>query len=619
MASFTTSNSKSQVVEAEIWIGPNQLPKNVQVDSVQTCHEINQIPTATVVLTETAGRSSTKGKKTVGKDFDVIIHEGGKLLDLEIKLGTPTKKKTVFKGQCRRKKTGSGQGGAPGTVTIEGEGIIVVEDQTDVDYHHKDKKDSDVIKKCLGSAAGKVDATTYKHECLTQMRISNYKFAKIRAKAVGHVLAPQSNGKVDSVKPKFTNAATYTYGIDIQSDDINLNVEGVAKKVKAVAWNPATQKKEEATVTISQVSANEQGPSLTEVAKMNGDQEVVLQSPTPLPQSELKVWAEGEILRRALGRYEGSLLVDGNYDMEVNTCVKLEELGEDLNGLGYISKVEHDYDSHDWNTTLHFGLNSESAQTASTSSGSSGMQPPAAGGQIAPAPTGIHIAKVVNIWEDKDGEHRILVMIPSLQDGHNQYWARILQAQAFNKHGWYMLPEKDEEVAVMFAGDDPRFPLIIGSLYSSKHPMPVKAEGGGDWDGQKDTNNIKGFFSKAGIQMRFQEKDIIFKVDTPGKYHIEINEKEQYIEIKDKTKNFIKMSPKGIEIDSPKDIKITAKGKIVTESKMDTSMTAKMNLKMEAKMNLSTKASIKNSHEGATFSVKGSAFGEVKAALVKIN
>jgi len=617
--SFTTSNPKSRVIEAEILINGTPLPQNVQIESIETCHEIDQIPTATVVLNETGGRSNTKGTKTVGDGEVIKIQSGGTLYPLEIKIGTVQSKKTIFKGQCRKKKTGSGQGGAPGTITIEGEGDIVNEDQADQDQHHKEKKDNEVIKLCLGKAAGKVDSTSYKHECLTQMRCSNYKFAKIRSKAVGHVMAPQSTGKMDSVKPKFTSQATYTYGIDIQSEDVNLNVDGVAKKVRAIAWNSETQKNEEAIVTIEEISANSQGPSLTDVAKMNGDQEVLLQSPVPLPMDELKVWAKAECQRRALGRYEGSITVDGNYDLEVNGCVKLEELDDDVNGEAYVTKIEHSYDSHDWNTTLSFGLNPETAQTATEQSGSTGVKPPAAGGQIAGAGSGIQIAKVVNIWEDPKKEHRVQIAIGEVDGDHNKYWARIMSIHASKEFGWYMLPEVGDEVLVIFLNDDPRYPIIIGSMYSKANQMPVKAEGGGDWDGQKDTNNIKGFFSSAGMQMRFQEKDKIFMIDTPGKYFITIDEKKEIIRIEDKTKNWMEFSPKGIEFETPKDFKITAKGNINIEAKQGITVKSGMATKMEAGTTFLTKAATSNTVQGATFHIKGSSFGECKAGLIKIN
>lgn len=93
---------------------------------------------------------------------------------------------------------------------------------------------------------------------------------------------------------------------------------------------------------------------------------------------------------------------------------------------------------------------------------------------------GTYLAKVVSV---EDPEHlarvkvRLLTTPEGLADSDVALWARV--AVPFSGSGWgaLFLPDKDDEVAVVFAGGDPRQPLVVGGLWNGR-ARPPETPGG---------------------------------------------------------------------------------------------------------------------------------------------
>lgn len=84
-------------------------------------------------------------------------------------------------------------------------------------------------------------------------------------------------------------------------------------------------------------------------------------------------------------------------------------------------------------------------------------------------------------------------------------------------------------------------------------------------------NTVKGIVTKKGTTIGFvdDEKSSVF-IATPESNKIIFDDDQEMIEITDQHGNSIKMSQKGIEINSAKDLKIKASGKIeITGQKVD--------------------------------------------------
>jgi len=156
------------------------------------------------------------------------------------------------------------------------------------------------------------------------------------------------------------------------------------------------------------------------------------------------------------------------------------------------------------------------------------------------------------------------------------------------------LPEIDDEVVIGFLNDDPRQPIVLGSLHSSANATPIEAA---------DDNHKKGYTSREKMLMIFddEKKEIVF--ETPGGNKITISDDKKGIVLEDMNKNTIEMNDKGIKITSKSAIEISAS----TDLKIGGA-----NINTEAKTSLELKAS-------ASAKLDGGGMLEVKGGTVKIN
>jgi uncharacterized protein involved in type VI secretion and phage assembly len=224
---------------------------------------------------------------------------------------------------------------------------------------------------------------------------------------------------------------------------------------------------------------------------------------------------------------------------------------------------------------------------------------PAAG--LLPPIHGLQIGKVVQLQGDPNGEDRILVRLPIINNAARGTWARVSSLDAGKNRGAFFRPELDDEVIVGFVNDDPRDAVVLGMLHSSAKPAPLTAQ---------DTNHEKGFITRSKMRIHFHDDTKTITIDTPEGNKITLDEKSTSIVITDQNRNNIKMEPDGISLNSPGNISIKAEGKI------DIQAIAALTIG-GAKISLSAQAAMEIS--GATAKVAGSGITEIKGSLVKIN
>lgn len=73
---------------------------------------------------------------------------------------------------------------------------------------------------------------------------------------------------------------------------------------------------------------------------------------------------------------------------------------------------------------------------------------------------------------------RVKLKIPILSDQDTTYWCPIIMLGAGKNRGWFFIPEKDDEVLVMFEHGDLNRPLVVGALWNGKDKAPDKNPGG---------------------------------------------------------------------------------------------------------------------------------------------
>lgn len=83
-----------------------------------------------------------------------------------------------------------------------------------------------------------------------------------------------------------------------------------------------------------------------------------------------------------------------------------------------------------------------------------------------------HLAIVTSV-DDPDRKGRVQVRLHGTDpDGEALMWARVAVAFAGANYGAFMLPDKDEEVVVVFSGGDVRYPIVVGALWTGAHELP---------------------------------------------------------------------------------------------------------------------------------------------------
>ena len=125
--------------------------------------------------------------------------------------------------------------------------------------------------------------------------------------------------------------------------------------------------------------------------------------------------------------------------------MELTGIGERFEGKVYVSGVRHTVANGNWETDVQFGLSTELfAETYN-------LRPlPAAG--LLPAVSGLQIGVVTVLENDPDGEDRIKVRLPLINESEEGIWARIATLDAGTERGTFFRPEIDDEVVVGFLG-----------------------------------------------------------------------------------------------------------------------------------------------------------------------
>ncbi len=524
--------------------------------------------------------------------------------DIKINLGYHSETKTVFEGiiinHASKLKYGK-------LSRIELKCVAPSIKMTAVrnNFYFQNQKDSDIISKLIGNHGlqKEVDATSVTHKQIVQYHASDWDFLLMRAELNGLIVIPD-NKKVSVVKPKLSGSPVLTleYGTSIISFQGDIDARTQIDSVESIAWDMAAQKLVKS--SSSEPTMNEQGNLKgKKLAAVMGGKKFQIQSTGPIDQGMLKSWANSKLLRSRLARINGSVSCLGVSNVKPNNLIELKGLGDRFNGNAYVSGVTHSYESGGWITEMHFGR----SQRSFSEENQDIITEPAGG--LLPAIEGLYVGKVKKIFNDPDGDTRVLVDVPVIAESGEGIWARLANLYATKNAGSFFIPEVGDEVVLGFLNNDPRFPVILGMMYNKKQTPPFTPD---------EKNTMKGFVTNSKMKLTFEEVKKIITIETPGKNIITISDDAKSITLEDQNKNKIEMTPDGISMTSPKDINIKATGKINIEAKQKISVKSSMDVQTEG-LNVKSKAQIMNGMEGVTVEVKGSAQATVKGGIVMIN
>jgi len=506
-------------------------------------------------------------------------------------------------------------------------------------YYYK-KTDKKIISDVIGQHSGvsaDVAATEGELPEVLQYYATDWDFVLSRADFNGMIVTTDG-GKVTVTSPdKVTEEALQvTYGTDIIAFQAEMDSMTQYKKVKASAWNIKDQKLINGEATIS--NSKQGNVASSKLAEVSGLKNYELQSTVPMMKGGLGDWAKAQTAKSKYAKIRGTVTFQGTEKAEPAKLLSINGMGERFNGSALISGVTHEIAAGNWTSTITIGLN------ANWFTERVDVQAPLASG-VLPGIQGLQNGKIKKIDEDPDGELRVQVDIPVANPSSKGVWARYASFYASKEVGAFFYPQVGDEVVLGFFNNDPSYPVVLGSLYSSAIKAPYKPD--------KD-NSKQGIVTKNKLVLEFDDKDKILTLTTPDKRQVVLNDKDKNISIitadknqlilsdkdkkvtlKDQNDNSIEMSSSGIVVESAKALTLKAKQDIKIEAGAGLTISAKQGLSAKAGTSLDLKGSSGLTQKapkisisadaqaelkaGASMDVKGGANLKMKAAMIMIN
>ncbi|MEM8962004.1 MAG: type VI secretion system tip protein VgrG [Acidobacteriota bacterium] len=530
-----------------------------QIRSVDIRREVNRIPRAEIVLAD------GDAARRVFAASDATEFEPGKQIEIKLRWEGETDDATVFKGWVVRHGV---EAGTRGTVlVVEAKDAAVKLTGPRKSAVHRDKTDSDVIGDLIDAAKltrGELAATGVVHPELVQFQTTDWDFILSRAEANGLLVATTdgeiSVRKIASLESQRA-AHAFEWGIDqILSFEMVADAGHQFDTVESVAWDPKNQQltavKKAAAFQPSQGDLD--GADLGDALGFTTD---TLSHPVALTAGELQAWADGTLARRRMALLRGRLTTVGFANLALLDVIEVAGIGKRFNGKTVVTGLRHRVDADGWRTDLAFGLPPEGWFERLEHAAS----PPAAG--LLPPVPGLQIGVVASFEDDPERDMRIKVLLPAVDPAKEAVWARLMAPDAGAGRGLVFRPEVGDEVVVGFLNDDPRHPVILGSLHSSTHPPPTPFA-------QPTAENIeKGIVTRSGTTLVFLDEDKpSVRIETAAGNKIVVDDRGERIELADQHGNAVILSKDGVSLESGKDILINATDNVeIKGSKVDIS------------------------------------------------
>ena len=580
--------AKYDVATFNVLVDGKEVDPTYQLLSLSVLKEVNRVSSAKLVFRD--GDASLRSFEISNKN-DFI--PGKKI---QVNIGRDSKNKQAFKGiivkhAVKVKANGHSQ------LHIECCDESVKMTIGRHSHYFENVKDNQVFDELIEKYKLKSDpeTTTLKHKELVQHHISDWDFLILRAEANG-MLVLVDDGTIKVAKPVIAakEVLQVNYGSSVLEFESEIDARYQLKNVQASSWDYSNQQLFKADTSSSSLAepGNISGSDIADT--ISPDKYEMHHSGHKLEQ-ELQDWANGLMLRSRLSKIRGRARFIGFAGIKPGDTIKISGVGDRFNGKAYVTAVRQEIGNGIWETQVQFGLDPSRYAYQHKDV----YDIPSAG--LVGAIHGLQIGVTVKLENDPDGQHRILVKIPVIDNDAQGIWTRVASLDAGADRGAFFRPEIGDEVIVGFINDDPRDAVILGMLHSSNKPAPITA---------KDANNEKGFTTRSKMHLSFNDDTKTIKIDTPAGNSITLDEQGTKIEIVDQTQNKITMQSSGISMESPMQIEIKAGTTL--------SLSAGTSLSISAP-SLSVKADADVSISGATAKLSAQGPTEISGLPVKIN
>jgi Rhs element Vgr protein len=588
------------VVTFSVKVNGNVIADELSVFSIHIEKKINRIAIAKIVILD--------GEPNTGK-FDAssspTFLPG---TSITIEAGYDSKNAVIFKGViiCQSLRIDSLIGSAL-EIECRDAAVKMIVGRKSLTFSKK--KDSDIISSIIGSYPGltsDVAATNTVWPEQVQYYVTDWDYILALAEANG-LIVTTLNGKITVNSPgsNTTSVLKVTYGDNLMEFNAKLNSSTQLGDVTSKTWDYKNQQ-----MVNSQATSNVTGSgnlSTKKLSEVIGLSTFQLQTSAPLETTDLNNWSKAQVVKSEYSKIIGEAKFQGTNLIDPGKYMTFDGLGDRFNGDYLISGVVHDLSQGNWISEVSLGLSplwfTEEPDV---------MSPPASG--LIPGARGLFNGTVKKIFDDPDSQYRILVDVPLFDTNGAGIWARLSNFYSTSGAGAFFLPEVGDEVILGFLNEDPRFPVILGSVYSSSKIKPFTGLE------PNEKNTIKAIVSKSGISVEFDDENKIWTVATPNKNTIIISDKDKKITIKDENKNSIVMSSSGIDMSSPKSINISADENVTIKGTQGVSIQSSGGDVAIKGVNIKENADMQYSAQGGQMAqVSGGMQLTLKGAMVMIN
>ncbi|MEW4922918.1 type VI secretion system tip protein VgrG [Algibacter sp. 2305UL17-15] len=572
-------SKSSDLTTFKVIIEGEELSKKYQVKQILVHKEVNRIASATIVLID--GDAAKQDFELSNED---LLIPGKKI---EITAGYHSDEETIFKGMVIKHNLKIRANASLLSIECKDESVKLTIGRKSSYFY--DTSDSDIFETIIDTYGLEkdIESTNQTHKELVQYHTSDWDFIVSRAQANGK-LCFVDDGKITIKKPEIDQeeVETVSFGATLLDFDAEIDARNQVSKVSSYGWNPSGQEllEIEANDPNVQLNGNLSSSDLASIIDLDN---LELRHGGVVSDVELQDWADAKLLFQQLAKIRGKVKFQGIPSVKPGTLLKLEGVGERFNGKVYITAIRHQISEGNWTVDAQFGLNPE------WFSETFDISPQPASGLIS-AINGLQIGVVSQLQDDPNGEDRILVQLPIINNEEQGIWCRVSSLDAGDSRGAFFRPEISDEVVVGFINDDPNDAIVLGMLHSSAKPAPIVAS---------DDNHEKGFVSRSDMKILFNDDKKSITIETPAGKKITMDEDAGSIIIEDENSNVLTMDSSGIAMESAGDIQIKATGDVNIEGS-----------------NVNAKANIQFKAEGsAGVEMSSSATAVLKGSLVQIN
>jgi len=582
--------SKHDVVTFAIQVDGQTIDATFQIMSISIMKEVNRIPVARIIVRD-GDAAQRKFEVSDGSTF-----VPGK--EIVINIGFDGQNAPAFKGVITRQSICIRESGNT-QLQIECRDLTVKMTLGRHSHYYQDRKDSELFDEIIGRYPGlssDLKTTKLTHRQIVQHHVTDWDFLLLRAEANGMLVNVQ-DGTIKIAPPDTATSpvVNIAYGYSIIEFEAEMDAREQWKKVEARSWDYAGQQLFNADTTEASAFTQPGNISGSDLAGAVSPDSFEMHHSGYLLEQELQDWVDGLMLRSRLAKTRGRIRVTGFSGINPGDIAKLDGVGDRWNGNVYVTAVRQDVTAGSWDTQIQFGLDPE--RYSETYKEIDDRQAAGLIGSI----HGLQIGVVVQLGNDPDGEFRILVKVPVIDNNAQGLWTRVASLDAGSNRGAFFMPEIGDEVIVGFINDDPRHAVLLGMLHSSAKVAPITPA---------DANDEKGITTRSQMRMHFNDQTKTITIDTPAGNSIQLDEQGSRIRIVDQNSNKITMDASGITVDSPRNVTIRAGADITISADASLSISAaSVSVKADGALDLG----------GALAKVAAEGIMEISGSIVKIN